>query len=87
MSITYVACFIGEDGRHFHWRDYRTFGGARRFIDDRWGTMFQTAHKLACWYILRQTVDFGEPIGRRVRGIVIAQQKTADARNPYKTRG
>lgn len=87
-DVKFVVCFIAEDGRHFHWRDYATFGGARRFITERWTYgHLRAAHHFESWYILRQTAYFDAPIGQRVRGVVIAQQKDAMARNPYRVKG
>lgn len=71
-----------------HVETYTLDGETRRFIAERWTYgHLRAAHHFESWYILRQTAYFDAPIGQRVRGVVIAQQKDAMARNPYRVKG
>lgn len=82
-DVTYRVCFTAADGRRFHWRTYRTFGGAYRFVQRKWETFhFRQAHGIDHWWIERETGDTENGI-YRVSGVILAMSRGCQVQNRY----
>lgn len=86
MSIhEYQACFCKEDGSQYHWKSFKTYGGARRYIRRKWHTwLFREGHGYVGWYIVRSTCV---PTPWQLCGVILAQSKDARAENYYVHKG
>lgn len=72
MKITYVAYFQNQDGAVFHWKEYKTFGGAYRFVKQ--AGALRLAHRFAGWAVVRCKHWTGDDGKYRASAVILAQR-------------
>ena len=49
----YVVIFTDTEGREYWWKHYKRMGSAIGYVRNKWGTMFNVAHRFVGWRIER----------------------------------